>query len=395
MKKLISVMLCVFMVAFTIGISTEVLAADSVMYDWENFAGKQAAIDAGVIDPGIKQDNDAKKENYPGIVTITNASNHPTAQNGLLEGTVKALMIQNRKSLTINNSSAANWAFKVNMNATMLASADDLKMYMCYEYSANHTIGVKLSNGNSYYLADFNNDATNKNVYYHQWNWFTFAGKTFKQCGYGTDATKNITLTADDIKNITSILIWHRYDLSDTDINNGIYSRIYIDDVVTVSNADPYEEIAGETSATAQLRIGNLNGIRFITEVNADLVAQAKAEGYTVTMGTLIAPLASGELTLDTNPVLDIPTAGWFANQTGEIAASIVNIKAANITKDFVARGYVKLTKDDTTTVYYATQPNEGRSLKTVAAACVEDISFFNMLNDAQKEQVTTWANAK
>ena len=223
MKKITSIILCLMQILLLLNFSTIVFASESAMYDWENFAGKQAAIDAGVIDPGIKQDNDAKKENYPGIVTITNASNHPTAQNGLLEGTVKALMIQNRKSLTINNSSAANWAFKVNMNATMLASADDLKMYMCYEYSANHTIGVELSNGNSYYLADFNNDATNKNVYYHQWNWFTFAGKTFKQCGYGTDSTKNITLTADDIKNITSILVWHRYDLSDTDINNGIY----------------------------------------------------------------------------------------------------------------------------------------------------------------------------
>ncbi len=160
---------------------------------------------------------------------------------------------------------------------------------------------------------------------------------------------------------------------------------------------DSYENIAGTTSVTAQLRIGNVNGIRFITNVDADLVAQAEAEGYTVTMGTLIAPLASGELTLDTNPVLDIPTTGWFANNVGEIAGSIVSIKSANITKDFIARGYVKLTKDETTTVYYATQPNEGRSLKTVAAACVADSSFFNMLNDAQKEQVTawaTWANA-
>ena len=158
---------------------------------------------------------------------------------------------------------------------------------------------------------------------------------------------------------------------------------------------DPYENIAGTTSATAQLRIGNVNGIRFITNVDADLVAQAEAEGYTVTKGTLIAPLASGELTLDTDPVLDIPTTGWFANQTGVIAGSIVSIKSANITKDFVARGYVKLEKaGEDTKVYYASQPDEGRSLKTVAAACVADSSFFDLLNNAQKEQVTTWANA-
>ena len=164
---------------------------------------------------------------------------------------------------------------------------------------------------------------------------------------------------------------------------------------------DSYENIAGTTSVTAQLRIGNVNGIRFITNVDADLVAQAEAEGYTVTMGTLIAPASwNTQLTLDTvdattgKSVLVIPTEGYFNNQEGVIAGSIVNIKETNITKDFVARGYVTLTKDEVSTTYYASQPNEGRSLKTVAAACVEDSSFFKLLNDAQKAQVTTWANA-
>ena len=178
------------------------------------------------------------------------------------------------------------------------------------------------------------------------------------------------------------------------------YSNFYIDDIQyikalepTAPVVDPYEDIAGTTNVAAQLRIGAVNGIRFITNIDSDLVAQAKADGYTVTMGTLIAPLESGELTLDTDPVLDIPTTGWYANNEGEIAASIVNIKETNITKDFVARGYVKLEKEgEDTKVYYATQPTEGRSLKTVAGACVADNSFFNMLNDAQKEQVTTWA---
>ena len=217
-------------------------------------------------------------------------------------------------------------------------------------------------------------------------NYYSLVNNSFSGNGTYNVAKR---MTADDIQNIDAICIrpGSHYNAQYANIDNITAAKPGEAPVV-----DPYENIAGTTNVTAQLRIGNFNGIRFITEVNANLVAQAKADGYTVTMGTLIAPLASDELTLDTNPVLDIPTTGWFANQTGEIAASIVNIKETNITKDFVARGYVKLTKDETTTVYYATQPNEGRSLKTVAAACVADSSFFNMLNDAQKEQVTTWA---
>ena len=157
---------------------------------------------------------------------------------------------------------------------------------------------------------------------------------------------------------------------------------------------DPYENIAGTTSVTAQLRIGNVNGIRFITNVNADKVAAAETAGYTVTFGTLIAPvdLVEGELSFESSDYIDVVSGGYFKYNSGVVAGSIVGIKTDNVARDFIARGYVKLTKDETTTVYYATQPNEGRSLKTVAAACVADSSFFNMLNDAQKEQVTTWA---
>ena len=161
---------------------------------------------------------------------------------------------------------------------------------------------------------------------------------------------------------------------------------------------DPYEDIAGTTNVAAQLRIGSVNGIRFITNVDADKVAAAEAAGYTVTFGTLIAPadLVEGDLTFEVAATnyIDVVSGGYFKYNSGEVAGSIVGIKTDNVARDFIARGYVKLTKDETTTVYYATQPNEGRSLKTVALACVADSSFFEKLNDAQKTQVTAWANA-
>lgn len=174
---------------------------------------------------------------------------------------------------------------------------------------------------------------------------------------------------------------------------------IYIDDVTInyegeAVPVDPYENIAIATDAEAQLRIGASNGIRFLTTVDAEKVAAAKANGYTVTMGTLIAPLSAGELTTATTPVLNVTTDGYFKNEAGTIAGSIVAIKAINIAKDFVARGYVTLTKGGDSTTYYATQPATGRSLKTLASAAMADTTFFNQLNDDQQALVFNWANA-
>ena len=216
-------------------------------------------------------------------------------------------------------------------------------------------------------------------------NYYSLADNSFSENG-----TYNVKkkMTADDIQNIDAICIrpGNHYNAQYANIDNITAAKPGEAPVV-----DPYENIAGTTSVEAQLRIGKVNGIRFITNVNADLIETAKSEGYTVTMGTLIAPLTYGELKLDSGAI-NVVTPGYFFETPGVIAGSIVSIKTANITKDFVARGYVTLTKDEVSTTYYASQPDEGRSLKTVAAACVEDISFFNMLNDAQKEQVTTWA---
>ncbi len=160
-----------------------------------------------------------------------------------------------------------------------------------------------------------------------------------------------------------------------------------------------YTTIAGTTNEAASIRMGEVNGIRFTTNVNVELVNTAISEGFTVAFGTLIAPAEGNLLTIATNPALVIPTPGYYNNLEGVIAGSIVNIKQANIKKDFIARGYVTLTKAGESTTYYAEQAENGRSLNYVAAACAaeQDIpnSFFNHLNDAQKFQVLAWANAE
>lgn len=387
MKKIISVILCFLQIAVLISFSSNALSLESIMYDWENFSGKVQAIEQGVIkESGLETQYSG---HYAGIVTITNATNHPAAQSGLLDGTVKALMIQNRRMVTINNTSSGDWAFKINMDTSAIAKAQELKMYMCYEFNANHTVGIKLNNGTCYYYAGFSDTATNSDVYYKQWNWFTFSGKTFKQCGYGTDASKNITLDSESIKNIASILIWNRYDTGSTTDTN--YSRIYIDNIqyvseiaevpitVTVDGVENtvekgstytfsastsdgfiaytdgenyYDE--GDTITVnedlkftsvsigsvymqkgASIRLGTVNGIRYYTTVNADKIENVKTNyGAVISKGTLIVPddLRNGEdLRLDASyDKLDIKYESEQYYEQNTFVGSIIGIKETN-----------------------------------------------------------------
>ncbi|MGN0115677.1 MAG: glycoside hydrolase family 5 protein [Acutalibacteraceae bacterium] len=387
MKKTICVILCILQIALLFGYSASAASLDTIMFDWESFTGKAQAIEQGVIEEGTSETS--YSGHYAGIVTITNATNHPAAQNGLLDGTVKALMIQNRRMVTINNTSSGDWAFKINLDTTAMSAAEELKMYMCYEYSADHVVGVKLTNGICYYYAGFNDSAANSAVYYQQWNWYSFLGKTFKQCGYGTDSSKNITIDSSNIKTISSILIWNRYDTGSTTDTN--YSRIYIDNVqyvtegvenpvtVTVdgventvekgseytfaaSDADGfiaytdgenfYDE--GDTVTVADnlefttvsigsvamnkgaaIRLNYVTGIRFYTTVDADAIESVKtAYNATVSKGTLITPydyLNDEELTL--NSSFDAVNVEYTADtyyQPNTFVGSIIGIKESS-----------------------------------------------------------------
>ncbi len=181
--------------------------------------------------------------------------------------------------------------------------------------------------------------------------------------------------------------------------SNNTCNYFYVDNIsVTYEGTAPaetdYSTIAGVTNEEASIRVGEKNGIRFTTDVDTDLVETAISEGYSVAFGTLIAPADGELLTIATNPVLVIPTPGYYNNIEGKIAGSIVTIKETNIKRDFIARGYVTLTKDGESTTYYAEQANAGRSLKYVATATSNDAKFFNYLTETQQHQVLAWANA-
>ena len=180
------------------------------------------------------------------------------------------------------------------------------------------------------------------------------------------------------------------------------------------SSEDTSLEVKSTMESGAAIRLGEVNGIRFYTTVDTAKIAELKADGATVEMGTLIAPkdlLGNDELTfnLDAGKYVDV---AYKANEyytegnfTG-IVGSIVNIKESNtafsaengnIAREFVGRGYVKVTKDGTTTITYADYSdsniaNNSRSVAYVSYKLVQDTEIFNQYSKDIQEKVKKWA---
>ena len=191
---------------------------------------------------------------------------------------------------------------------------------------------------------------------------------------------------------------------------------MYLDKIVFTKVADlPVENplaVAVSTDVKASIRMNQVNGIRFYTTVDQEKIAALEADGATVEMGTLIAPkdlLGDTELTLDLAELATpkaVNVKYQAKNEDGSynyytegsnfsgIVGTIANVKEANITRDFVGRGYVKVTKGENTTISYAdiNVESSARSLKIVAAAIQGTDFYNNQLNDYQRSLVDTWA---
>lgn len=166
----------------------------------------------------------------------------------------------------------------------------------------------------------------------------------------------------------------------------------------------------------ASIRLGAVNGIRFYTNVDTAKIAELKADGATVEMGTLIAPadiIDGKELNFDleSNEYVNVRfTADEYYTENGfeGIVGSIVGIKetstswsttSGNITRNFVGRGYVKVTKDGKTTISYAEYSNSDisentRSLQFVANAFKNDSVKFGELTSDIQALVNGWAGS-
>lgn len=160
----------------------------------------------------------------------------------------------------------------------------------------------------------------------------------------------------------------------------------------------------------ASIRLNEKNGIRFYSDVDFDKVAQLEAAGYTVQLGTIIAPKdvvysdayqIYNDLTTEIDHVV-VPfdtTKGLYEEGNFEgVVGSIVEIKEANYGRDFVGRGYATITKDGKSVTFYndyyeGAVANNTRSLKFVSQAVIDDGSVSNYSED-QQQLINLWAAA-
>ena len=167
----------------------------------------------------------------------------------------------------------------------------------------------------------------------------------------------------------------------------------------------------------ASIRLTNGNGLRFYTMVDSAKIAELQSLGATVELGTLIAPkdlLGEDDLTFESSKYIDVKYEAiedgayyWHKDVEGQIAGSIVNIKESNtsfstangnIAREFVGRGYVKVTLNCRTEITYASYAsgdiaNNTRSLAYVANALKNDTAKYDALDNDTKSLVDNWAS--
>ncbi len=277
--------------------------------------------------------------------------------------------------------------------------ANYISGYNCAQWndsSENIALGFELKNipAGEYKLtlntADNNSargtfDVTANNVALGEMNCLNKTGKKL------TEHTFDTTFKADGRRNV---------NITVTPTETTTNRQIFLYSIVLTKVADyvPTPEVEITMVQGASVRFNEVTGMRYKATVNTEDVAYYEAEGYTVTMGTLIAPadkLTYETLTFqaDANNFLDVVTTGYFNEETGTIAGSISNIKEANYGRNFIARSYVKLTKDGETYVSYATANDNTRSIKTLANAVLDDDTMIPE-NEAQLELLNKWAAA-
>ena len=146
-----------------------------------------------------------------------------------------------------------------------------------------------------------------------------------------------------------------------------------------------------ETFNSASVRISaDHPGIRFKTAIEQsvldELIAQYGKEN--IRIGTIIIP-ADMVTELDMVTVAALDAAGisyvsvwadidtpFMTNGTTNIyAGSLVNIKEANLDRDFIGVGYIEITKGDGEVIHYYSSTTAKRNISYVASRAIEDTS--------------------
>ena len=221
----------------------------------------------------------------------------------------------------------------------------------------------------------------------------------------------------DGVYNSNPLGITFDYQRIINDVSSGTITYSFKGDVTT-SGVDL--AVTANMKSGAAIRLTNGNGLRFITAFDADKIAELQGLGATVELGTLIAPkdlLGENDLTfdLDSSNYVNVKyeaigengAYSWHKDVAGQIAGSIVGIKESgttfsaengNIARDFVGRGYVKVTFGDETVITYASYAsgdiaNNTRSLASVAQALKDDTAKYDALDSDVKSLVDNWAS--
>ena len=152
-------------------------------------------------------------------------------------------------------------------------------------------------------------------------------------------------------------------------------------DTVTITEAKDFTTVsygALTMEAGASIRLGAVNGMRFYTPISAAKIAELTGMGATVELGTLIAPkdLVESGLTFDL-PEANFADVKFEATTYFEdkyVVGSIVGIKPTNTTREFVGRGYIKVTLGGVSATIYADYAgsdiaNNARSIAAIAKA--------------------------
>lgn len=150
----------------------------------------------------------------------------------------------------------------------------------------------------------------------------------------------------------------------------------------------------------AMLRLNEVSGIRFCTNIDVNTIEQLKQGGASVQLGTLIAPADritnSLDFNMQNNDFLDVKFNSdvYFAsgNFTG-IAGSVANIKDKNANREFVGRGYAIITLGEIAKIVYAdytndAQQNNARTISFLAKALTEDTQVYELLSATHKQIV-------
>ncbi|MGN0174448.1 MAG: hypothetical protein ACI39F_08395 [Acutalibacteraceae bacterium] len=179
-------------------------------------------------------------------------------------------------------------------------------------------------------------------------------------------------------------------------------SNISSDIEITTLYIGKFEMLQGAT-----IRLGDVNGMRFFATVSQDKILNLiNEENAVIEKGVLIAPkenIGEKDFTFDIGTenkeyISAKYTDSTLFYDTDTFVGSIVSIKDANISREFVGRGYIKVNIGDIQKNFYATYYNSSinentRTIANIANAYKNDsTSNYKTLETSIKNIVDTWA---